>query len=362
MDFCNRTNWIKEGDISLVSHNLFGFFCVLLFWCTGGSPQKGEFSRSSIQSAESSWSVPVSLDSLGAAAQQEDEDSYPSTVQTVLRQHRAGSPASGHSTTSPGEAFDSDLDETSSLVRSRSHTETAAAASAAAPHTLSAEDTLLSLRKKMNRPVDFFDLSSGPVGPGPGWDKSSSDSVLTSERPTLISSGVLESFNLAEQQTSEQADRRPQNGAVGRSAGSDYPLPPSQATRRAEPEGCSAATDTPALPLTVVQPPPSVEEEEMESEEAEGLVLQDAPIHGHVPSSTPHEDTDAAIALSDAGSESLLALRVAELLERESSVVASTSSTAEQEGSKAAGGRTHMTRADKGCVPIQSMPAWTDVI
>lgn len=304
---------------------------------------------------ESSLSVPVSLDSLGAAAQQEDEDSYPSTVQTVLRQHRAGSPASSHNTTSSGEALDSDLDESSSLVGSRPQTETAAAASAAAaataPHTLSAEDILLSQRKKTNRPLDFSSLSSGPGGPGPEWAKSSSDPVLTSERPTLISTGVLESFTLAEQQVSEEADRRPQNGAVGRSAGSDYPLPLSQASRRAEPEGCSAAADTPALPLTVVQTPPTVEEED-ESEEVEQLVLPDAPTHGHTPSPTPHEDSDPAATLSDAGSESSLALRVAELLQRESSVLASSSSTAEPEGSRAAGGRCCMTKSDKGCVTI----------
>lgn len=310
----------------------------LLFLCAGGSPQKGEFSQSSIQS---SLSIPVSLDSLGAAAQQEDEDSYPSTVQTVLRQHRAGSPASSRNTTSPGEAFDSDLDESSSVVGCQSQMETAAAASAAAatvPHTLSAEDILLSLQKT-NKLLGFSDLPSGPGVPGPGWAKSSSDSVLTSGRPTLT-----------EQQTSEQADLRPQNGAVGRSSVSDCPLPLSQASRRAEPEGCSAAADTPALPLTVVQTPPTVEEEE--SEEAERLVLLDAPTHAHAASPTPDRDNDLAATLSDVGSESSLAVRVAELLQRESSAVASTSSTNEQEGSKAAGGSSHKTRADKGVVPI----------
>lgn len=302
---------------------------------------------------ESSLSVPVSLDSVGAAAQQEDEDSYPSTAQTVLRQHRVGSPASSHDTTSPGEALDSDLDEASSLVGSRSQTETAASAAAAtAPHTLSAENILLMWKKTS--------LSSGPGGPGPEWAKSSSDSVLTSERPTLTSSGVLASSTVAEQQASDQANQIPQNGAVGSSAGSDYPLPLSQASWRAEPEGCSAATDTPALPLTIVQTPPIVEEgkEEEESERAERPVLPNTPTHDHTPSPTPHEDGDPAATLSDAGSESSLALRVAELLQRESSAFASTSSMAEPEGSRAAGWRSYMTRADNGCVPIQSLSAW----
>lgn len=304
---------------------------------------------------ESSLSVPVSLDGVGAAAQQEDEDSYPSTAQTVLRQHRVGSPASSHDTTSPGEALDSDLDDTSSLVGSRSQTETAAASAAAAtaPHTLSAENILLMWKKTS--------LSSGPGGPGPEWAKSSSDSALTSERPTLTSSGVLESSALAEQQASDLANQIPHNGAVGSSAGSDYPLPLSQASWRAEPEGCSAATDTPAMLLTVVQTPPIVEErkeEEEESEQAERPVLPDTPTHDHTPSPTPHEDGDPATTLSDTGSESTLALRVAELLQRESSAFASTSSTAEPEGSRAAGWRSYMIKADNGCVPIPSLSAW----
>lgn len=276
------------------------------------------------------------LDSLGAAAQQEDEDSYPSTVQTALRHQRAGSPASSHNTTSPGEAFDSDLDESPQLIGSQSWTKAAAAATAS--HTLSAEGTLLSLQKKTNSLLDISDLSSGPTDPRPGWAKCSSDSVGTSEKPTQITSGVLESFTISEPQASEQADQRLQNDAVGRSAGTDYPLPLSQAYRRAEPEGCSAAADTPAVLPTAVQTPPTVLEEELEV--AELLV---APTHDHTPSPTPNKDDGPATAMSNAGSESSLAIRVAELLQRESSAVASNCHTPQQEGSRAAGGRSHTT-------------------
>lgn len=270
-------------------------------------------------------SVPVSLTSLQAAAQQEDEDSYCSTVQTVMRHQRAGHPACSHNTTSPEEAFYSDLDEFSQLVGSMSQTKTAADAYAATgPHILSAEDALLSFQKKTKGRLDFSELSSGHGNPGPEWTNCPLDSVRTSERPTQISSGLLESCGPAEQQTRENANPRPQNDAVGCI---------SQASWRAEPEGCSTAADTavilsPEIPTTVL--------EEEENEMAE-LVLSNTPTHGHAPSPILHKDGDPVATMSDPSSENLLALRVAELLQRESSVEPRTSNTIKQEGSRASG-------------------------
>lgn len=294
-------------------------------------------------------SIPVSQDNLGAAAQldpssQQDEDSYPSTVQTVLRQQRGGSLASSQNTIPPGDAFDSDLDESSSLVGSQSRAEkvapppAAASTTAAPPRTLSAEDILRSWPKKTSRLLDFSNTSSGPGGPGPGLSGSPSDAMLTSEKLTQTPLGEQESFPLSEHQQSEQsaenADQRPHDGAVGRRAGSPLPppLPLSQSARRAEPEGCSAApADTPILPPTVIQTPPTVEvEEEKESEEEQ--LPHDSP-----PSQPSHNDTDPAATMSDAGSESSLALRVAELLQKESPAVSSTSDTTQLEWSRARG-------------------------
>lgn len=113
---------------------LFKYYSFILF--LGGSPHKGEFSRSSILSVDSSISIPFSLDSLGPAASipeqtrraspssdtealqserrlapssQPDEDSYPSTLQTTLQQQRESSLTSSQNTIQLGEGFDSDL-------------------------------------------------------------------------------------------------------------------------------------------------------------------------------------------------------------------------------------------------------------
>ncbi|CAJ1074612.1 Alstrom syndrome protein 1 homolog [Xyrichtys novacula] len=194
----------------------------------GGSPQKGEFSRCSVLSVDSSVSVPFSLDSLGpsvsiperprrasplsdtydaqserrlAASPQPDEDSYPSTLQSTLQQQQQRD--SSQSTIQSGERFESELllstnaetDLESPLQTSRSMERSAAdsfvssnalleirkllsqadnvistgssvTSSPAAPRLLSDNDIFLSLRKKTSTLQDpSFSSSSATEDP-----------------------------------------------------------------------------------------------------------------------------------------------------------------------------------------------------
>lgn len=402
--------------------------CLLFSLLSGSSPQKGEFSRSSILSVDSSISVPISLDSLGPAASvpeqtghtspsgtealqsnyllepssQCDEDSYPSTVQTVLRQQRGSSLTSSQNTIQPGDGFDSDLSslaeardvesplgisrriEEPSFVSSAALSEVhkplpqaedvvsagssaAFSTSAAAPHTLSAEDILLSLRKKIDRLPDFSGTSSGTEdlrsGPSSLWTKSSSDSMLASEKLRERSVGQ-DSRSLSAQPghpstqpsitaPTKEAYKQPEDGAVGRGTGPPFVL--SQSAHRAEPEGCSAAPLDATVPPqpAVITPPPAVDTEQLSATlTVEGSITEEekpTPVEGPTRSSDsstpPHEDSDQA-AMSDASSESSLAVRVAKLLQKETSaaMMSITSSNTDQEESRARGGRSRMMR------------------
>ncbi|KAM7376329.1 hypothetical protein PAMP_006070 [Pampus punctatissimus] len=192
-----------------------------------GSPHKGEFSRCSILSVESSVSIPFSLDSLGPAASipektraspssdtatlqsnrrlaQSAEDSLSSTLQTSQQQQRDSSLTSSQNTIHLGARFDSDLslatkamsvdrDLESPLQASRGTEQSAedsfvsskalrdirkllsqaenvvsgcsaASFTAAVPHLLSDDDIFLSLRKKTGRLKDFSFSSSSTAG------------------------------------------------------------------------------------------------------------------------------------------------------------------------------------------------------
>lgn len=367
---------------------------------------------------DSSISVPISLDSLGPAASvpertghtspsgtealqsdyllepssQYDEDLYPSTVQTALRQQRGSSLTSSQNTIQPGDGFDSDLSslaevrdvesplgiscsiEEPSLVSSAALLEVhkllpqaenvtsagssaAFSTSAAAPHTLSAEDILLSLRKKIDRLPDFSGTSSGTEdlrsGPSSLWTRSSSESMLTSEKLRERSVGQ-ESRSLSAQPghpstrpsittPTKEAYEQPEDGAVGRGVGPPFVL--SQSAHRAEPEGCSAAPlDATVLPQpAAIKPPPAVDTQQLSATlTVEGSITEEekqTPVEG------PDKDSDQA-AMSDASSESSLAVRVAKLLQKETSatMMSITSSITDQEESRARGGRSHMMR------------------
>ncbi|KAM9341573.1 uncharacterized protein ABDE67_015233 [Symphorus nematophorus] len=325
-----------------------------------------------------------------------DEDSYPSTLQTTLQQQRESSLTSSQNTIQPGDRFDSDLslatesrcgdkDLESPLQTSRSLEQSAevslvsskalleirrllsqaenvastrssvgSSASPAAPRLLSDDDIFLSLRKKTSRLQDSSFSSSSATGDPQArsallWARSSSDSMLTSEklresslgRESMTSSGQP---NYPSTQPAMGAYRRPQDSTVNRGAGSSFVL--SQSVRRAEPEGCSAAppdNKVPPQPPPVMKPPPALSSQQLTSTptdmagvtEEEKRTTLESPAQSS--SSSPVlEDTDQGV-MSDGSSESSLAVRVAKLLQSESpsTMVSSTPSITDQEESKA---------------------------
>ncbi|XP_044022772.1 uncharacterized protein alms1 isoform X2 [Siniperca chuatsi] len=383
----------------------------------GGSPHKGEFSRSSILSVDSSISIPLSLDSLCPAvsiperprraspssdaeaiqgerrltpSSQPDEDSYPSTLQTTSSQN----------TIQQEDRLDSDLslatkarcgnrDLESPLQMSRSMEQNAEAsfvsskvlleirkllsqaknvvsagssvassASPAAPRLLSDDDLFLSLRKKTSRLQDSTFSSYSATGDPRTrsslmWARSSSDSMLTSEklressvgRESMTSSGQpnYPSTQALITAPATGAYRRPQDSTVSRGAGS--PLVLSQSARRAEPEGCSAAPPDNTVPA---QPPVikpllalSIQQLTTTPTDMAGVTEEEkqTTLEGPVQSSSSSpilEDSDQGV-MSDGSSESSLAGRVAKLLQSESpaTMVSSTPSITDQEESKA---------------------------
>lgn len=346
----------------------------------GGSPHKGEFSRCSILSVDSSISIPLSLDSLGeserrlAPSSLPDEDSYPSSPQ----QHMDSSLTSSQNTITLGDRYDSDLslatkstdsDLESPLQTSRSLEQSAedsmvsskalmeirkllsqaenmvssgssveSSAPTAVPRLLSDDNIFLSLRKTPSTLQD----SSSSVTEDPGarfsplWARSASDSMLTSERLRENSIGRETSsgqpnYPSTQALTSTGAYRRPQD--VGRGAGS---LVLSLSARRAEPEGCSAAPVDNTVPP---QPPSPALSIQLTSTATDTEEEMQASLEGPIQSSSPPpalENSDQGV-MSDGSSESLLAVRVAQLLQNESpaTMVSSTASITDNEESKA---------------------------
>ncbi|XP_033499268.2 ALMS1 centrosome and basal body associated protein isoform X1 [Epinephelus lanceolatus] len=385
----------------------------------GDSPHKGEFSRSSILSVDSSMSIPLSLDSLGPgvsvpertrrASPSSDtddiqserrlthssppsEDLYPSTLQTTQQEHMNSSLTSSQNTIQLGDRFDSeplvdtkarfgDRDSDSTLQTSRSLERSAAdsvvsskalleirkllsqaenmvstgssgasSPSPAAPRLLSDDDIFLSLRKKTSRLQDSsFSSFSATVDPRTGssllWVRSSSDSMLTSERlrETSIGQESVTSpgqphYPSTQALITTGAYIRPQDSSVDRDAGSSLVL--SQSARRAEPEGCSAAPPDNTVPPQppVSKPLPGLSTQQIPSTPADSAGVSDndrSPAQSS--SSSPiQEDSDQGV-MSDGSNESSLAVRVAKLLQSESpaTMVSSTPSVTDQEESKA---------------------------
>lgn len=364
-----------------------------VFVFSGGSPHKGEFSRCSILSVDSSISIPLSLDSLGeserrlAPSSLPDEDSYPSSPQ----QHMDSSLTSSQNTITLGDRYDSDLslatkstdsDLESPLQTSRSLEQSAedsmvsskalveirkllsqagnmvssgssveSSAPTAVPRLLSDDNIFLSLRKT---PSTLQDSSSSVTEDprarfSPLWARSASDSMLTSERLRENSIGRETSsgqpnYPSTQALTSTGAYRRPQD--VGRGAGS---LVLSQSARRAEPEGCSAAPVDNTVPP---QPPSPALSIQLTSTATDTEEEMQASLEGPIQSSSPPpalENSDQGV-MSDGSSESLLAVRVAQLLQNESpaTMVSSTASLTDNEESKALGKRIHALFISRG--------------
>ncbi|XP_071354433.1 serine-rich adhesin for platelets [Trachinotus anak] len=390
----------------------------------GGSPHKGEFSRSSVLSVDSTVSIPFSLDSLGPAASiperttqaaspstlshteaiqskcrqalssQPDEDSHSSILQPSQQQQKDSSVTwsavqlgddlllapkvrcGERDLGSPLQMSRSlELSAEDSVVSSKALGEirkllsqvdkavsagssAASEASPAAPRLLSDDDIFLSLRKNTSRLQDSsFSSFSGTADPRTHssllWARSSSDSMLTSEKPRQSSLGgesLTSSWqpNYPSTQSLTTAPvagtcKRLQGSAVSRGAGSSLVL--SKSARRAEPEGCSAAppdnkvsTQPPVVkPLSTVstqQLTTTPTETACAAEEEEKTALG-GPVQSSSSSPTV-EDTDQGV-MSDGSSDSSLAVRVAKLLQSESpaTMVSSTPSITDQEESKA---------------------------
>uniref|UniRef100_UPI003AAB220A LOW QUALITY PROTEIN: uncharacterized protein alms1 n=1 Tax=Centroberyx gerrardi TaxID=166262 RepID=UPI003AAB220A len=387
----------------------------------GGSPHKGEFSRSSLLSVDSSMSIPLSVDSLCPAVSfPEQTRTSPSSDTAASQSGRRAAPSSqpqeasrlpapqrdsSQNTIQLGDKFASDSslitkarcrerDLESPLQTSHSMEQTAdssvgnkalqeirklldradnivsggssmaSSLSSAVSHLHSDDDIFLSLRKKTGRFQDSSFTSSSTAGLSRTqssllWARSSSDSMLTSDRlressigrESVISSGQLDYPSAQALSTAPAANTyiRPQNGAVSGGAASSLLL--SKSARRAEPEGCSAAPPDntgPAQP-PVTKPSPAVSkpqpassptetggvpaEEQEEEEEVEST--QEGPVESS--SSSPILSDPEQEGMSDGSSESSLAARVAKLLQSESpaTMVSSTPSTVDQEESRA---------------------------
>ncbi|XP_071369518.1 uro-adherence factor A [Centroberyx affinis] len=386
----------------------------------GGSPHKGEFSRSSLLSVDSSMSIPLSVDSLCPAVSFPEQTRASPSSDTAASQSgwraapssqaqeasRLPAPSSSQNTIQLGDKFASDSslitearcrerDLESPLQTSHSMEQTAdssignkalqeirklldradnivsggssmaSSLSPAVSHLHSDDDIFLSLRKKTGRFQDSSFTSSSTAGLSRTqssllWARSSSDSMLTSDRlressiggESMISSGQLDYPSTQALSTAPAANTyiRPQNGAVSGGAASSLL---SKSARRAEPEGCSAAPPDntgPAQP-PVTKPPPAVSkpqpassptetggvsaEEQEEEEEEEVESTQEGPVESSFSSpilSDPEQEV-----MSDGSSESSLAARVAKLLQSESpaTMVSSTPSTVDQEESRA---------------------------
>ncbi|XP_074547750.1 uncharacterized protein alms1 isoform X2 [Halichoeres trimaculatus] len=361
----------------------------------GGSPQKREFSRCSVLSVDSSVSVTLSLDSLGpavsipeqprrtspssdteaeqserrlAASSLPDEDSYSSILQPPLhQQQRDVSLTSSQTTIQPGERLDTSrslersvadsfvssqaLSEIRKLLSQAENVASVASpvASLAVPRLLSDNDIFLSLRKKTSRDQEPSLSASAAGDPRTQssllWARSSSDSMLTSDRIRESSIGQ-ESVTSAGQTNdpathAAAADRRFPDNIVSGDAGLSFVL--SQSARRAEPEGCSAAppdnTAQPKPTAIIPSPPPGAAQLPSAPSDAAGVTEEETQTTPESPvqssSSSPIPEDQGA--MSDGSSESSLAVRVAKLLQNESpsTMVSRGASTTDQEETKA---------------------------
>lgn len=236
------------------------------------------------------------------------------------------------------------------------------ASSSAATCLLSDDDIFLSLRRTTGR-VQHSSFSSSSATDDPGthssllWARSSSDSVLTSEKPSSFGRESMTSSGQSDHVSPPALVAAPivgkclgsQESPVSRSMGLSLVL--SQSARRAEPEGCSAAppdSTGPAQPpvirssLIMRAPQPTSTPAETTALPAKEQDIQGGPVESSS-SSAITGDTEQG-AMSDESSESSLAARVVKLLQSESSgtVVSSTTAITDQEESRARGNRFQM--------------------
>ncbi|KAF3845154.1 hypothetical protein F7725_008317 [Dissostichus mawsoni] len=338
----------------------------------GGSPHKGEFSRCSILSVDSSISIPLSLDSLGeserrlAPSSLPDEDSYPSSPQ----QHMDSSLTSSQNTITLGDRYDSDLslgtkanstdsDLESPLQTSRSLEQSAedsmvsskalmeirkllsqaenmvssgssvdSSAPTAVPRLFSDDNIFLSLRKT---PSTLQDSSSSVTEDprarfSPLWARSASDSMLTSERLRENSIG---------RETSSGQPNYPSTQALS-STGGHRMLVEAQDPSPNQPDVQSLRAA--ALPRRQHRPTTTTF---TSSEYTAHLYCYrhrggNTGFSGRAAPPPALENSDQGV-MSDGSSESSLAVRVAQLLQNESpaTMVSSTASITDNEESKA---------------------------
>ena len=313
-----------------------------------------------------------------ASASQREEDSHSSTLHLSQQPQKDDTLTSSQNTFLPGERFDSDLSSVTQARREERDLESpsqtsrsleksaedssvssttlleinkllspvdnvvsaaASSASPAAPRLLADDDLFLSFRRKTSKLQDSS--FSGAEDPSPSlWARSSSDSMLTSEKPRQSSLG-------RESMTSSWQPDYPSTQSLTAAPAAGSTLVLSKPARRAEPEGCSAAPPDSKVPTQppVTQSPPAVNPEQLTSTSTEtvaALELEDEPEPGgpaQSGSSSPApEDTDQG-GMSDGSSDSSLAVRVAKLLQSESpaTMMSSTPSITDQEESRARG-------------------------
>lgn len=234
----------------------------------------------------------------------------------------------------------------------------ASSTSPISPRLLPDQDISPLLKKKTSRLEDFS--SSSTTGDQRTcssllWTRSSSDSMLTSEKMRKSSFGQkgvnrsLQSDYLSTQAVftapTKVAYKTPQDSNVN---GAGMSLVLSKSAFRTEPEGCSAAPPdkAPTQPVAI-KPPPAVSTQELTSTPTDSVDVPEEEEEENTPSegasqsrsSSPIlKDADQGV-MSDGSCESSLTARVAKLLQSESpsTMVSSTPSISDQEESKARG-------------------------
>lgn len=368
---------------------------------SGGSPCKGEFSRSSVLSVDSSISIPFSLDSLGPGVSIPEparaRTSPPSDTEAIqtdgmlaARPHPDESPFFSTQQSSQQQQVSQLRDESGSFNRvrcmerktesleGRRHVDQGAedsfvsskrlseicklfssvenvispqpSASSAlkTSHLCSDEDIFTSPQTKPSRLEDSSFSSTSTAGglrtcTSMLWAGCSSEAMLTPEK--LRQTSVGEDATSSSQQTDHPST---QAGSATAATVTGTLLVLSKSARRTEPEGCSAAPPDKA-PTQVIKPPSAVSTQQLSSPAVRGAVPENGekPPHGVLlqsRSSSPTLEDDDQEVVSDGSSESSLAVRVAKLLQKESpaTMVSSTPSVTDQEDGKDRGKRVHI--------------------
>ncbi|XP_072313337.1 uncharacterized protein alms1 [Eucyclogobius newberryi] len=237
----------------------------------GGTPHKAEFSRSSLQSMDSSMSIdftplppstevirqdlftPVSSSSSEAsAAVQSDPKLHTHHTEDHSSQQQRNSI---QTQVNAGPSLDQEADE--NLLQQGSSTEQNAensfvssgafsdirmllsqAEAIVSPRSSTASDRFISPKREASF-ASAFTTEESKSQSSPLWTRSSSDSVLTARERLTSGENIVTAR---------------QSGVVSRSAGLSLVL--NKSVQRAEPEGCSAAPTDSVPPQPQVQPPP----------------------------------------------------------------------------------------------------------